>query len=43
MGAAGVAFVTVFIRSVYRIPEMVGGWGNPLMQNQTEFLILDGM
>ncbi|KAH0289022.1 RTA1-domain-containing protein [Aureobasidium namibiae CBS 147.97] len=43
VGAASVAFVTVFIRSVYRIPEMVGGWGNPLMQNETEFLILDGM
>jgi hypothetical protein len=43
VGAASVAFITVFIRSVYRIPEMVGGWGNPLMQNQTEFLVLDGM
>lgn len=26
----------------YSIPEMAGGWGNPLMQNETEFLILDG-
>jgi hypothetical protein len=22
---------------------MAGGWGNPLMQNEMEFLILDGM
>lgn len=26
-----------------RLPEMVGGWGNPLMQKEVEFLILDGM
>lgn len=25
------------------IPEMAGGWGNPLMQNEMEFLVLDGM
>jgi hypothetical protein len=24
------------------LPEMAGGWGNPLMQDETEFLILDG-
>jgi hypothetical protein len=24
------------------IPEMSGGWGNPLMQNQVEFMVLDG-
>ncbi|KIW18388.1 hypothetical protein PV08_02676 [Exophiala spinifera] len=37
------AFVTVLIRSIYRLPEMAGGWGNQLMRNETEFLILDGM
>ncbi|EXJ90344.1 hypothetical protein A1O1_03443 [Capronia coronata CBS 617.96] len=37
------AFVTIFIRCIYRLPEMAGGWGNPLMQDETEFLILDGM
>ncbi|KAJ0415798.1 RTA1 like protein-domain-containing protein [Aspergillus carlsbadensis] len=37
------AFVTVLIRSIYRLPEMAGGWGNPLMQNELEFLVLDGM
>jgi hypothetical protein len=25
------------------IPEMAGGWGNPLMQKENEFLVLDGM
>ncbi|KAL3455680.1 RTA1 like protein-domain-containing protein [Aspergillus heterothallicus] len=37
------AFVTVLTRCIYRLPEMAGGWGNPLMQNEVEFLILDGM
>ncbi|KAI7152959.1 RTA1-domain-containing protein [Hortaea werneckii] len=37
------AFLTIFIRCVYRIPEMSGGWGNDLMRKENEFLILDGM
>jgi hypothetical protein len=27
----------------FSLPEMAGGWGNPLMRNETEFLLLDGM
>jgi len=38
-----VAFVTVLIRCIYRLPEMAGGWGNALMRNEQEFLLLDGM
>jgi len=41
--AIGLAFLTIFIRCIYRLPEMAGGWGNPLMQDETEFLLLDGM
>ena len=41
--AIGVAFITIWIRCIYRLPEMAGGWGNTLMRNETEFLILDGM
>ncbi|KAL3447209.1 RTA1 like protein-domain-containing protein [Aspergillus insuetus] len=37
------AYITVLIRCIYRIPEMAGGWGNPLMQKENEFLVLDGM
>lgn len=37
-----IAFITIFIRCVYRIPEMAGGWGNPLMRREAEFLVLDG-
>ncbi|MBK5651980.1 MAG: RTA1 domain-containing protein, partial [Rhizobium sp.] len=38
-----VAYVTVLIRCIYRLPEMAGGWGNALMRNEKEFLLLDGM
>jgi hypothetical protein len=37
------AYVTVLIRCIYRLPEMSGGWGNALMRNEREFLLLDGM
>lgn len=37
------AYFTVLIRCIYRIPEMAGGWGNRLMRNEREFLLLDGM
>ncbi|TKA73596.1 hypothetical protein B0A55_05717 [Friedmanniomyces simplex] len=39
---SSVAFVCIFIRCVYRVPEMAGGWGAPLMQQQAEFMVLDG-
>ncbi|OJJ45556.1 hypothetical protein ASPZODRAFT_473749 [Penicilliopsis zonata CBS 506.65] len=37
-----IAYFTVLIRCIYRIPEMAGGWGSPLMQKENEFLVLDG-
>ncbi|KAJ5606625.1 hypothetical protein N7510_009406 [Penicillium lagena] len=43
IGAMILAYFTVLIRCIYRIPEMAGGWGNPLMQRENEFLVLDGM
>ena len=42
-GGFSLAFVTIFIRCVYRIAEMAGGWRNPIMQNQTEFIVLDSV
>lgn len=36
-----VVFLTVFIRCVYRIAEMAGGWRNPIMQNQALFIGVD--
>ncbi|RJE26729.1 RTA1 domain protein [Aspergillus sclerotialis] len=38
-----IAYFFVLIRCIYRIPEMSGGWGGPLMQRENEFLALDGM
>ncbi|KAK0336843.1 hypothetical protein LTR91_000961 [Friedmanniomyces endolithicus] len=39
---SSVAFVCIFIRCIYRVPEMAGGWGAPLMRQQAEFMVLDG-
>ena len=40
--AVTLSFIGLFSRSIYRLPEMAGGWRNPLMQNQTDFIILEG-
>jgi hypothetical protein len=37
------AYITVLIRCIYRVPEMTGGWGNPKMRIEKEFLLLDGL
>lgn len=42
-GVIVLAYLTVLIRCIYRLPEMAGGWGNALMRNEREFLLLDGM
>jgi hypothetical protein len=41
--AIGFATLTILIRCIYRLPEMAGGWGNPRMRDEPEFLVLDGM
>ncbi len=41
--ALAVAFVAVFLRCVYRIAEMVGGWANPIMRDEIGFDIMEGM
>jgi len=38
-----VAYVTITIRCIYRIAEMAKGWGNPIMQNEPAFIVLDGV
>jgi hypothetical protein len=43
LAALTVAFVTVFLRCVYRIAEMVGGWANPIMRDEIGFDIMEGM
>ncbi|KAJ3544017.1 hypothetical protein NM208_g3269 [Fusarium decemcellulare] len=37
------AFVGIYIRCVYRIAEMRGGWGNKLMKEEITFIILEGI
>ncbi|KAI4711741.1 hypothetical protein J4E89_003183 [Alternaria sp. Ai002NY15] len=41
-GAVVVAYTAIFVRCVYRIPELLGGWGGELMRNEIEFIILEG-
>jgi len=43
LAAVAMAFVTVFLRCVYRIAEMVGGWANPIMRDEIGFDIMEGV
>ncbi|KAK9364376.1 sphingoid long-chain base transporter RSB1 protein [Lipomyces kononenkoae] len=36
------AFLSIYIRCIYRIVEMAGGWGNTIMRNETGFIVLEG-
>ncbi|GAB7348195.1 hypothetical protein MBLNU459_g6199t1 [Dothideomycetes sp. NU459] len=38
-----VAFLCIFIRCCYRIAELSGGWGNPIMRKEAEFIVLDSV
>jgi len=38
-----IAYIAIVIRCIYRIIEMAGGWRNPVMQNQTSFILLDSV
>ena len=42
-GGLVLAYLTIFIRCVFRIGEMANGWGNPIMQDETDFIVLDGV
>ncbi|KAM0424548.1 hypothetical protein ACHAPT_010264 [Fusarium lateritium] len=37
------AFTAIYIRCIYRIAEMRGGWGNHLMKDEVAFIILEGL
>lgn len=43
MGAVMLAYLTIFTRCVYRIPELTGGWRSELMREEMEFIILEGV
>lgn len=35
------AYAALFIRCIYRIAEMAGGWGNEIMQDEPSFVVLE--
>jgi hypothetical protein len=37
------AIVTIFIRTVYRVIELAGGWTSKLYRTQTDFIVLEGV
>ena len=37
------AILTIFIRTVYRVIELAGGWTSKLYRTQTDFIILEGV
>lgn len=38
-----IAFLCIFTRCNYRIAELSGGWGNPIMRKEAEFIVLDSV
>jgi len=38
-----IATLAVFTRCSYRIPELTGGWGSPLMRDEPTFIALEGL
>jgi hypothetical protein len=42
-GAVLVAYVTIFARCVYRVPELSDGWRSEIMRNEPEFIALEGV
>ncbi|MCJ1432217.1 hypothetical protein MMC27_001573 [Xylographa pallens] len=43
VSAVAVAFTTIFVRCVFRIAELADGWKSPIMQNEVEFIVFDGV
>ena len=37
------AFITILIRCAYRVPELSKGWSSKIMQNEVDFIVLDGV
>lgn len=42
-GGLFLAYLTIFTRCIFRIGEMANGWGNSIMQDETDFIVLDGV
>ncbi|KAJ4376409.1 hypothetical protein N0V83_001692 [Neocucurbitaria cava] len=37
------AYMGIFIRCIYRIPELTGGWRSELMRDEPSFIVLEGV
>ncbi|MCJ1370479.1 hypothetical protein MMC20_001692 [Loxospora ochrophaea] len=42
LGGLVFAFLAIFTRCAYRIAELSHGWKSPIMQNEVDFIVLDG-
>lgn len=40
--AMATVYMAIFCRCLYRIPELVGGWANPIMRDEISFAVLEG-
>jgi hypothetical protein len=40
---AAVAFLAVFLRCIYRIAEMMGGWANQIMRDEAGFMVMEAL
>ena len=43
IGGLVLAFCAILVRCCYRIAEISGGWRNPIQQDETDFIVLDGV
>jgi len=43
IAAATVAYTAILIRCAYRVAELSGGWGNPIMRVESEFIVLESV
>jgi len=43
IGGLILAYITILTRCVFRIGELANGWANSIMQNEIDFILLDGV
>jgi hypothetical protein len=43
IGAMVFSTLLIFIRSIYRVIELLDGWNGPIISNETLFCVLDGL
>lgn len=43
LGAILLAYLCIKIRCAYRVAELSGGWGNPIMRKEVDFIVMDSV